>query len=229
MSSGKFVALYRVSTSRQGKSGLGLEAQRKAVLDYLNGGRWKLVAEYTEIESGRSANRTVLSEALATCRVHNATLIVAKFDRISRNAAFLLAIRDGNVKCVAADFPEANSLVVGVLAVVAQHEAEAISARTKAALQMKKDRNEELGNPDNLTDEARRKGRKVSAKVRIATAERQAVDFAPIVSQLRTGGATSLRAIASGLNARGISTARGKSWSAPQVQRLLRRIDATER
>jgi DNA invertase Pin-like site-specific DNA recombinase len=124
------------------------------------------------------------------------------------------------------DFPDANSLIVGILAVVAQHEAEAISARTKAALQVAKKRGTKLGNPAHLNEQARTKGRRSSAKVRDSNATEWAMDRAPIVEQLRQAGAKSLRELAAGLNARKTSTVHGGKWSATQVQRLLRRIDA---
>src|SRR4051794_13540802 len=122
MVNGKFVSYLRVSTAKQGRSGLGLEAQRQAVAEHLNGGRWTLVAEHVEVESGRRNDRPALAKALADCRIHGATLIVAKLDRLSRNAAFLLTLRDSGVQFVAADMPQANALTVGILAVVAEAE-----------------------------------------------------------------------------------------------------------
>lgn len=131
MAGGNFVAYYRVSTDRQGKSGLGLEAQQKAVEDYLNGGSWRLVASFTEVESGRNNGRPELTKALAACRVHNATLVIAKLDRLSRNARFLLELQEAGVRFVAVDMPHADNFTVGVLALVAQKEAEMISQRTR--------------------------------------------------------------------------------------------------
>jgi DNA invertase Pin-like site-specific DNA recombinase len=154
---GKFIAYYRVSTAKQGRSGLGLEAQRRAVEDYLNGGRWKLLQEFTEVESGKHAHdRPQLTEALHLARVTGATLVIAKLDRLSRNAAFLLTLRDSGVSFVAADLPDANHMVVGVMALIAQHEREAISKRTKEALQAAKRRGVILGNPKVLEHCARR-------------------------------------------------------------------------
>lgn len=115
----KVVAYYRVSAERQGRSGLGLEAQRKAVGDYLPGGRWTLVAEHTEVESGKVNDRPELQKALADCRLHGATLVVAKLDRLSRDAAFLLTLRDAGVEITAADMPDANRLTVGIMAMIA--------------------------------------------------------------------------------------------------------------
>jgi len=226
---GKFVAYYRVSTTRQGRSGLGLEAQKNAVRDWLNGGRWNLIGEYTEIEGGKRNDRPEFDKALAACRVHGATLVVAKLDRLSRNAAFLLKLRDADaqgVNFVAVDMPDANGMMVGVMALVAQHEREAISTRTKAALQAAKRRGVKLGMPDNLTNRSRRLGTRVSARRREATAVQRARDLAPTVCELRTDGAVSLRQLARGLDARAIPATRGGRWSASQVRRLLLRIDA---
>jgi DNA invertase Pin-like site-specific DNA recombinase len=225
MATGKHVSYLRVSTARQGRSGLGLEAQRQAVDEYLNGGRWKLVAEHVEVESGRQNDRTELRRALAACRLHGATLVVAKLDRLSRDAAFLLTLRDSGVDFVAADLPQANRLTVGILAMVAENEAEAISARTKAALAAAKRRGVILGNPDHLDRRARRLGTVASAKVRAARAEQRAADLAPLIADLRRAGASSLRELAAGLNGSGIPTARGGGWTAAQVQRLLARIE----
>jgi DNA invertase Pin-like site-specific DNA recombinase len=146
----------RVSTDRQGKSGLGLEAQRKSVLDYLDGGRWELVAEFTEVESGKRSDRPELGKALASCKKHKAKLVIAKLDRLSRNLAFIAALMDSGVEFVAVDIPHANTLTIHILAAVAQHEREIISARTSAALQAAKARGKRLGNPK--LAQARRSG-----------------------------------------------------------------------
>jgi DNA invertase Pin-like site-specific DNA recombinase len=129
MKSNRFIAYYRVSTQRQGRSGLGLEAQRKAVNDRLCGDT-KLIAEYTEIESGRKNDRPRLAEALAACRLHRATLVIAKLDRLARNVAFVSNIMDSYVDFEAVDFPQANRLTIHILAAVAEHEARMISDRT---------------------------------------------------------------------------------------------------
>lgn len=221
MAGRRFVAYYRVSTQQQGRSGLGLEAQQQAVREYLNGGRWRLVAEHTEIESGKRNDRLELAAALAGCRVHGATLVVAKLDRLSRNAAFLLTLRDSGVDFIAADMPEANRLTVGVLAVVAEHEREAISARTKAALAAAKTRGVRLGNPAHLNPSARRLGTIASVKVRQARATQRATDLAPTIAELRQNGASSLRDLAQALNGRGIPATRGGQWTAAQVRRLM--------
>jgi DNA invertase Pin-like site-specific DNA recombinase len=144
---GKFIAYFRVSTDRQGRSGLGLEAQREAVLAYLNGGSWTMVAEFTEVESGKYADRPQLAAALSACKKHRAKLVIAKLDRLSRNLAFIATLMDSGVEFVAVDNPHANKLTVHILAAVAQHEREAIAQRTKDALQAAKARGKRLGNP----------------------------------------------------------------------------------
>src|SRR3954468_5314792 len=147
MAGGRFVSYLRVSTDKQGRSGLGLEAQRTAVAGFLNGGRWELVAEFVEIETGKRADRPVLAQALATCRLHRAVLVIAKLDRLARDAHFLLGLEKAGVEFVAADMPHANRLTVGIMALVAEEEARATSARTKAALAAAKARGVRLGNP----------------------------------------------------------------------------------
>ena len=225
MAQGKFVSYLRVSTKRQGVSGLGLEAQRKAVEDFLNGGRWTLLGEYVEVESGSDNKRTELQNALRACRLHGATLVVAKLDRLSRNAAFLMNLQESRVRFVACDMPEANEMVVGLLAVMAQWERKAISERTKAALRAAKARGVRLGNPSNLTNKARRKGNGVSTQVRAARALMRAHDLGPSIVEIQTGGASSVRQIAQELNKRRIPTVSGKQWSDVQVKRLLTRLN----
>lgn len=225
MAQGKFVSYLRVSTRKQGISGLGLEAQRKAVEDYLNGGRWKLLSEYVEVESGSNSDRTQLQNALRACRPHSATLVVAKLDRLSRNAAFLMNLQEARVKFVACDMPEANEMVVGLLAVMAQWERKAISERTKAALKAAKARGVRLGNPSNLTYKARKLGNDASHQVRADRALKRAHDIAPSIIEIQSNGATSLRQIAQRLNERGIPTSRGKQWTDVQVKRVLTRLN----
>src|SRR5271163_4507783 len=145
MTNGKFISYLRVSTARQGISGLGLEAQREAVLNYLNGGRWTLVQEVVEVESGKRNDRPALAEALRLCRKHRATLIIAKLDRLARNVHFISALMESGVEFVAVDMPEANRFVVHIMAAVAEQEAEALSKRTKAALAAAKARGTQLG------------------------------------------------------------------------------------
>lgn len=224
MASGKFVSYLRVSTDRQGKSGLGLEAQRQAVADYLNGGAWELVAEFVEVESGKRNDRPELDRALAACRLHRATLVVAKLDRLARNAHFLLGLKEAGVEFIAVDMPTANRLTVGIMAMVAEEEARMISARTRAALAAAKARGVVLGNPCNLTAEGQRKGNERGNQRKAEIAASRANDLAPILQALQTQGITSANSIAAELNARGVPAARGGKWQAVQVQRVLERI-----
>ncbi len=190
--SGRFVAYYRVSTERQGRSGLGLEAQRAAVEGYLGHNGWEMVGEFTEVESGRKADRPQLARALASCRVHDATLVVAKLDRLARNVHFISALMESGVEFAAVDFPQANRLTVHILAAVAEHEREMISARTKAALAAAKARGVVLGTPANLKHGDL--GTRRSAEARSAKADARARDLAPVVEELQVAGATGLRA-----------------------------------
>jgi DNA invertase Pin-like site-specific DNA recombinase len=218
---GKFVAYYRVSTQRQGRSGLGLEAQQTAVRDYLNGGDWRLVAEVTEVESGKRSDRPKLAEALKLCRLHGATLIIAKLDRLARNVAFISNLMESGVEFHAVDFPQANRLTVHILAAVAEHEAKIISERTKAALAAAKRRGVKLGGYRGTV--ISKAMRKASADAIAKRADARAADLGPTVAELQAAGAKSLRDIAAGLNERGIPTARGGQWTAVQVSRVLSR------
>lgn len=226
MTTGRFIAYYRVSTDKQGRSGLGLEAQRLAVTDYLNGGRWKMVAEFTEVESGKRKDRPKLAEAIAACRVYGATLVIAKLDRLARNVAFVSNLMESGVDFVAVDFPQANRLTVHVLAAVAEHEREMISARTKAALAAAKARTgknrKEIGGRRHNSHTIHRLGVPKSVAARAAKARDFATNLAPMLDQIRTEGATTIRAIANALNERGVPTRRGGAWGPSQVQRVLR-------
>src|SRR6516225_6320961 len=207
-----------VSTDKQGKSGLGLDAQRHAVQQYLNGGTWSLIGEFTEIESGKRNERPELEKALTICKRQKAKLVIAKLDRLSRNLAFIATLMDSGVEFVAVDNPHANKLTVHILAAVAQHEREMIAQRTKDALQAAKARGVVLGNPklDAVRDRA-------VASVR-ADADRFAKNVAPIIREIQSSGVASHRAIARSLNARGVATARGCQWTAVQVGSILRRV-----
>ena len=222
---GRYVAYFRVSTDKQGRSGLGLEGQRKAVLDFLNGGAWELVAERTEVESGKRANnRPALIEALQLCRVHNATLLIAKLDRLSRDAHFLLGLQKAGVRFIAADMPHADNFTVGILAMVAQKEREMISERTKAALAAAKARGVKLGGKRPgviMTPQIRAKGRTASTERANAFAR----DLAPTIAAFARLGCTSLNGLARALNDSNIPPPRRKGqWSATQVKALLARI-----
>src|SRR3954469_11857326 len=154
----KFVAYYRVSTEKQGRSGLGLEAQQEAVRSYLNGGGWHLMAEVVEVESGKKNDRPRLAEALRLCRLHGAILIIAKLDRLARNVAFISNLMESGVEFTAVDFPQANRLTVHILAAVAEHEREMISRRTKDALAAAKARGTKLGGNQGKIHLTARKG-----------------------------------------------------------------------
>lgn len=222
MVTGKFVAYLRVSTDKQGHSGLGIEAQRKAVNDYLNGGSWQLLAEYVEVESGKRSDRLQLTAALAHANATGATVVIAKLDRLARNVAFISNLMESGVEFVAADMPMANRLTVHVLAAVAEHEREMISQRTKAALAAAKARGTRLGNP-NGARVLRGLGNAPAVHAVKASAERHTARVLPVIASIRAEGITSLHAIAGELNRRGILTARGGRWYATTVRNTLAR------
>jgi DNA invertase Pin-like site-specific DNA recombinase len=224
MSEVKWISYLRVSTHRQGQSGLGIEAQRNSVAEYLNGGKWSLIKEYTEIESGkRSDRRPMLAEAIKACRVYGAKLVIAKLDRLSRDAHFLLGLEKAGIDFVAADMPNANRLTVGIMAMVAEEERRMISKRTIDALAAAKRRGTKLGGDRGVVPS--RQARALAVEALQARANSRAADIAPIIAELQAAGAESVRAIADGLNDAGIPTARGQGkWSAIQVQRTLARI-----
>jgi DNA invertase Pin-like site-specific DNA recombinase len=218
---GKFIAYFRVSTDKQGKSGLGLEAQRKAVLDYLDGGRWSLVQQFVEIESGKHNERPQLTAALAACKKHRAKLVIAKLDRLSRNLAFIAALMESGVEFIAVDNPHATKLTVHILAAVAEHEREMISERTRAALRAAKARGTRLGNPQLAKAQKR-----ATAAVK-ANARQFAANVLPIIEEIERSGITSHNAIAAKLNERNVRTARGGKWTHVQVGAVLRPFDAS--
>lgn len=221
----QFVAYYRVSTDRQGRSGLGLEAQREAVHNFLGQRPHTLIAEMVEVESGRNADRPQLAEAFALCRLHRATLIIAKLDRLARSVAFVSNILESGVDFVAADFPEANRLTIHILSAVAEHEARMISERTKAALGAARARGVTLGGDRGNLPSVAALGAQISAKVRAQRAAERASDLAPLITNLRRAG-RSYEAIAAELEHRGIPSARGGLWTGQKVSRLLRRVVA---
>jgi DNA invertase Pin-like site-specific DNA recombinase len=218
---GKFVSYLRVSTQRQGKSGLGLEAQREAVTNYLNGGRWTLVAEIIEVESGKRNDRPELEKALRLCRVHKAALLVAKLDRLARNVAFISALMEAGVKFVAVDMPDVNDMVVHILASVAQGEAKAISDRTKGALQAAKARGTKLGGWRWDITSVGAQGRQAALEARRQKAAKYQSDIIPLIREHQRHGASTLVAIAAALNAEHTPAPRGGQWSAVQVKRIL--------
>lgn len=219
-----FVSYVRVSTARQGRSGLGLDAQREAILSHTAGGR--IVAEFVEVESGKGGiERPQLTAALAACKLRNAVLVIAKLDRLSRNVAFIATMMDFGVDFVACDFPQANRLTLHILAAVAEHEREAISARTIAALAAAKRRGAILGNPHLRAGTA--KTARLARAAHVAMATERAQGYAAEIDHARASGAATLQAIADHMSAAEIPTPRGETkWNAEQVRRVLAKIEA---
>ncbi|MBX0293192.1 recombinase family protein [Hymenobacter sp. HSC-4F20] len=218
----QYVPYYRVSTQKQGSSGLGLEAQRAAVHQYVPSPGC-IVEEFTEIESGKKNQRPQLEAAIAAARRAGATLLIAKLDRLSRNAGFIFALRDSGVDFVCCDMPDANTLTVGLFAVIAQHERETISKRTRDALAAKKARGAQLGTPANLTPAAVAKGQAV--RQRNAANNQRNRQAARLATLLQAQGHT-LQQIATELNDSGYLTRRGHAFYPATVQRLLSRVTA---
>jgi DNA invertase Pin-like site-specific DNA recombinase len=222
MPSGHFISYYRVSTERQGRSGLGLDAQKKAVTAYLNGGAWQLLGEFVEVESGRKRDRPQLKAALDMCRRQKATLVIAKLDRLARNVAFVSALLESKARFVAVDMPEADVTFLQMAAVFGEWEARKISERTKAALAVAKARGTALGwsMPSRYIEQ-----RDAAAKGAASNRKRAgqfAANIAPIIERIQKAGIRSLSGIAEALNARGISAARGGKWHPTTVKNLIR-------
>lgn len=221
----RYVTYLRVSTDRQGKSGLGLEAQRKAVADHVLG-KGEIAAEYVEVESGNKNDRPQLALALAEAKRVGAVLLIAKLDRLARNVAFIANLLESGVEIAAADMPEANRFLLHVMAAVAEHEARMISDRTRAALAAAKERGVALGwSIPSRAGEQRQSAQK-GAATNSRKADQHAANILPIIHDLAGQGA-SLRSIASELNRRQIRTARGGQWHAATVRNMLMRICTT--
>jgi DNA invertase Pin-like site-specific DNA recombinase len=220
-----FVAYYRVSTEGQGRSGLGLEAQKAAVAAFITGkgADAKLLASYTEVESGKRNDRPKLAKALDQARLTGATLLIAKLDRLSRDAHFLLGLQKAGVSFVAADMPEANALTVGIMALVAQQEREAISRRTREALAAARARGVKLGCPNGAAH-LRRYGNSLAVTALKAAAGERANGLAATIKAIRGEGVTSANGIAKALNERSIATPRGGTWTARSVLNLTARL-----
>lgn len=220
MANGKFIAYYRVSTVKQGQSGLGLDAQQAAVARYLNGGAWELVGEFREIETGKGADalakRPQLRAALDACRKHGATLLIAKLDRLARNVHFVSGLLETGVEFVAADMPQANKVMIQMHAVMSEWERDQISARTKAALAAAKARGVVLGRAgaENL---------RPNVEERQRAADAFATKLRPLFDGMRARG-LSQRAMVEELNAVGVPAPKGGQWRLSQVQRVLARI-----
>ncbi len=219
-----FVAYLRVSTDKQGRSGLGLEAQQAAIDAFLGPHDRLLVPPYIEVESGKNSDRPKLREALARCRATGATLLIARLDRLARSVRFVAALMEEGVPFVACDMPTATPFMLHVYAAVAEEEARAISKRTRVALAAAKARGVKLGG-----DRGYRPPAPPDASLGGAATKRRADQaanaLAPIIEELRGEGVTSFHAVAAALTARGIATPRGGGWTATAVRRVLRRIE----
>lgn len=220
MATGTFLAYYRVSTAKQGDSGLGLEAQRAAVLAHLNGGDWTLAAEYTEVESGKNNDRPQLAVAFAHAKKIGATVIIAKLDRLARNVAFIATLMEKGAPFLALDCPTASPFMLHIYASVAEEEARKIAQRTRAALAVAKARGVRLGikGPENAAE---------GNAARASAAREHAATVASTIAAARAAGAVSLRQIGERLTAAGAETSPGKhgAWSACQVRNVLARLD----
>jgi DNA invertase Pin-like site-specific DNA recombinase len=217
-----FISYYRVSTDKQGRSGLGLEAQRDAVQRFLGAGD-RLAQSFTEVESGKVNTRPQLMAAMEVCRKTGATLLIAKLDRLSRNVAFIAGLIESGVVFTSCDMPHAQTFELHIRAALAEEERRLISVRTKAALAAAKAGGVVLGGYRGkaLSADERRKGSAASARARTLTAAQGAARVLPLIAELREAGVVSLAGIAKGLNSQGTLTARGKQWSAVQVRRVI--------
>lgn len=210
----KYVSYLRVSTARQGESGLGLEAQRETIQRFLEREGGSLASEFIEVESGRLRNRPGLLQSIAQCQRERATLIVARLDRLARNVAFVAALMEAGVEFIAVDVPHANRLMIHVLSAFAEYEREQVSIRTKVALQAARARGVKLGT----------NGAVLAAKRQLAAVE-FAYGLASHVDDLKRHGAMTLTGLADGLNGKALATREGKPWTAATVHRLLKRLD----
>jgi DNA invertase Pin-like site-specific DNA recombinase len=223
---GRFVSYLRVSTRKQGASGLGMDAQRTAITNYLNGGHWELVKEFVEVESGkRHENRPMLKAALDACKATGSKLLIAKIDRLARNVAFVSHLMESGIEFVAVDFPSANKLTVHIMAAMAEYERELISKRVKEALRVAKARGTKLGNPQGLTEAARLHGNATSVENRKKKADEHAERLYSTIKGYQSEG-LSLRAIAGKFNKERKLTPTGKGeWEAVTVARIIDRIE----
>lgn len=211
-----YVAYYRVSTKQQGVSGLGLDAQKETVKNFI--GSNTLIAEFTEIESGKNDNRIELNKAIDYANMNNATLIIAKLDRLSRNASFIFQLRDSKVDFICCDIPDANTMTIGIFALLAQQEREMISDRTKKALQAKKEKGFVLGKPENLTDASRMKS--IEVRKNDAMNNENNKKAIALIEQMRNQN-ISYNRIAAKLNEVGFKTSTGKNFYAMSVKQLF--------
>ncbi len=209
-----FIAYYRVSTDRQGRSGLGLEAQRKAVTEWVKSCKGRLFTQFTEVESGRKSDRPELEKGLRECKRRGATLIIARLDRLGRSVHFISGLMERKVPFLAVEFPEATPMMLHIHAAMAEHERKLISQRTKEGLERAKARGVKLGSYG-----------KVLAKRNRDASQEQVRKLRSVVKEVRSSGKRSVRAIMAEFNRRGIPTQRGGAWHPHTINVLLRRID----
>ena len=212
----QFIAYYRVSTQRQGLSMLGLEAQKNSVLSFLN--NRTILAEYTDIETGKNDNRPQLLKAIEMAKQTGSTLLIAKLDRLSRNLTFISTLMDTKVKFICCDMPDANELTISIFGALAQWERVRIGDRTRSALQALKARGVKLGKPENFTEAVRQMGTKKLTEIANSNANNQKAK--KVINLLNKNG-MSLRQIVVELNDAGFKTSRGHNFGAEQVRRLI--------
>jgi len=228
---GRFVIYLRVSTAEQGKSGLGLAAQRKTVENYLNGNGYEIVGEFTEIESGGKNNRPELQKAITACKLKKARLIVSKLDRLSRDLHFISELQESKVSFVVAEMPDATELTIHIYAALAQHERKVIGQRTKDALAALKAKGKRLGNPC-LQRGERVPGSGITPqanKARTSKANDYAADMATVIAEAKALGHSSLRKIATFLNESGYKTSKGGDWHPTSISRVIKCIEKHKR
>jgi DNA invertase Pin-like site-specific DNA recombinase len=221
----RFVCYYRVSTAEQGKSGLGLAAQKKTVENYLNGNGHEILGEFTEVESGGNNHRPELAKAIRACRLKKARLIVSKLDRLSRDLGFITELQRSGVPFVVAEMPDATELTVNIYAALAQHERKVIGQRTKDALAALKAKGVKLGNPC-LKRGERVPGSGNTAQANLARSQKAgeyALAIDDVILEAKAEGSASLREIAAWLNEHGYKTRRGRGWNAAGVGRTIKR------
>ncbi|KZY44802.1 resolvase [Roseovarius sp. HI0049] len=224
----RIVSYIRVSTARQGASGLGLEGQTAAIKAFAKSRKATITKTFTEVESGRNNDRPELAKAIKEARLTGSTLVIARLDRLGRNAAFLMKLRDSGVDFVCADMPEANAMTVGMMALVAEYEANVLSERIKAALRATKERGTVLGNPNGAAALRRaQRGNTDAVKTIKKRADARAHDLAETLADLEQSGFKTLQQQADELNRRGIRTARQKRWHPSSVSNLRKRLDAS--
>lgn len=216
----KAVCYYRVSTQKQGRSGLGLEAQKEITTQYVTSIGGSVIAEHTDVESGTHRDRSGLMEAIAACKRENATLVIAKLDRLARDVEFTFKVVNSGIKIHFCDMPQLNTMILGVFASVAQYERELCSKRTKQALAAKKAQGVKLGAPDPMFSDSQRE--KAQA-VRKENAERRSTQFIDLIELYRSQGLT-LQAIADKLNSKGFATSRGRAFNPSTIAMYLKRL-----